>query len=130
MASRKKAKTKKNSNHGGAPNANAYGAVDARSAKLEQGRAVRGREAGDGDGVDIGISPGAFSVSLEKHLKKLSPATKERMLSHLKEHVELAMKPLVKLVEREGDEHDVHLLKDVGPNMLRTVIECLEDKSS
>ena len=121
MASKKKKEESKT------PNVNGHGEVDARFQHLTTVRKVRRREAGDGEGIDIGIMPGAF-ISIEQHLKTLNPATRARMLTHISHHVDEAMKPLLKLVGREGTEYDVLMIKDVGPNMLRTVIEALEDK--
>jgi hypothetical protein len=122
MASRKKKKEE-----GKAPNINGHGQVDARARALGDMRKSRGRKPGDGGGVDIGIQPGAF-IGLERHLKTLKPATRARMATHIRDHVNEAMKPLLKLVERNGNDHELLLLRDVGPNMLRTVLESLEDK--
>lgn len=111
-------------------NSNARGAVNAKMNILSSGRTVRKREPGDGKGVDIGIAPGAFGANLQSHLDKLPKETHERMLKHISAHVDQALGPIVKLLEREGNENDVRLAKDVGPNMLRTIIEYLEDKRS
>ena len=119
--------SKKKKEEGNNPNPNGHGQVDVRAQALGSMREKRGRAPGDGDGVDIGIQPGAF-IGLERHLKTLKPATRARMASHIRDHVEEAMKPLIKLVERNGNDHELLLLRDVGPNMLRTVLESLEDK--
>lgn len=104
-----------------------HGDVAGRGARLAAMREKRGRAPGDGRGVDIGISPGAF-VALERHLEKLPEQTKRRLLDHVRNHVDEALKPMVKLVEKKGTEHELLLLRDVGPNMLRTVIEFLEEE--
>ena len=110
-----------------APTINDTGAIDLRFEKLASYR--RERKESDGKGPDIHISPGAF-ISVEKHLAELKPDTRKRMLDHIKHHVDEAMKPLIRLVEKNGDDHDMLMLRDVGPNMLRTIIEFLEQESS
>lgn len=129
MAAKKK-KAKKNKGQEKTANPNAEGAVDARLKHLGEARKVRRREPGDGDDVDIGIAPGAFSVSIERHLSSLKPENKDRLLKHMIEHVDAAMKPLRKLVKAKGSDHELMLLNDVGPNMLRTIIEFLEAKEN
>jgi hypothetical protein len=123
MATRKKKKS------AGDPTANKSGAIDERASRLDEGRRGRGRKAGDGKGVDIGISPGAF-VGLERHLKSLSPAAKSKLHGHITKHVGEAMKPLSKLVKAKGTKHEQDLLADVGPNMMRTIIEFLESNTA
>ena len=123
MATRKKKKVV------GDPTTNKSGQVDERSSRLADGRTARGRKAGDGEGVDIGISPGAF-VGLEKHLKSLSPAARLKLHGHITKHVGEAMKPLSKLVKAKGTQYEQDLLADVGPNMMRTIIEFLESNTA
>lgn len=106
------------------------GVVDDHLKLLGERRAVRQRVAGDGKGVDIGIAPGGFHSSLERHLMTLTPATRERLLAHVREHVAEAMKPLRKLIAAKGDDVELRLFDDVGPNCLRTIIEFLEEKNS
>lgn len=109
--------------------ANERGAVRAKAEDLATKRQIRKREIGDGEGVDIGIAPGAFAGAIEKMLVTASPQTRERLRMHICASVDEAMKPLIRLAERETNEAAVRLLQDVGPNMLRTIIECLEDTS-
>lgn len=90
-------------------------------------RKVRRRSEGDGGGVDLGIEPGAYHVTLERYIEDLSADTKKRLLEHVKHHTDEALKPLVRLMERAGaDEDKIRLFRDIGPNCLRTVIEHLE----
>jgi hypothetical protein len=121
MALKKKKEEGKNSNPNG------HGQVDLRAQSLDVSRQNRGRSPGDGEGVDISIMPGAF-IGLEVHLNTLNSATRARMAAHIREHVDEAMKPLIKLMERNGNDYELLLLKDVGPNMFRTILESLEDK--
>lgn len=126
MASRKKKQEE-----GKAPNPNGHGQVDARMDKLASGRRVRRREPGDGEGVDIGIVPGAFQ-SYESILAKAraKPDTRKRMEDHLRKGIEETMKPVIKLFEREGaSDYQIAMLKDVGPNALRSMLEYFEEKS-
>jgi hypothetical protein len=127
MASRKK----KQPEEGRAPNPNGHGQVDARMDKLSTSRKVRRREPGDGEGIDIGITPGAFQ-SYESILAKAKakPDTRKRMEEHLRKGIEETMKPIIKLFEREGaSEYQMKMLMDVGPNCMRTMLEFFEEKS-
>ena len=86
-------------------------------------RRVRKRQVGDGKGVDIGI--GCLPADVERVLDKLSPDVRARLLAHVRTHVDEAMKPILRALEREHESVD--FFRDVGPNMLRTVIEYLEE---
>lgn len=105
-----------------------HGAVAETVDRLVTGRKARRRKPGDGEGVDIGIA-NCFGITIEEHLSKLSPAERPRMHDHIKSHVDAAMKPLLKLMQRDGaDEADVRFFADIGPNMFRTIIEYFEEK--
>lgn len=91
-------------------------------------RRVRKRRPGDGQGRDVGIAPGAYSVTVAKHIDTLADETRKRLLDHVRAHVDEALKPLIRLMERAGcSEHEIDMFRDVGPNALRTVIEHLEE---
>lgn len=127
MATKKKKKVE-----GKSANPNGKGQVDVRMEKLANGRNVRRRKPKDGEGVDVGIRPGAF-ISYESVLKKArdKPETRKRMESHLRNGIEDTLKPIIKLFEREGaSEYQIAMLKDVGPNALRSMLEFFEEKNS
>jgi hypothetical protein len=106
--------------------AHEHAAVAAQLEGLVQKRRVRRRQAGDGQGVDIGL--GCLGARFEKILDKLPGETRARMLDHIHLHVDEAMKPILRVVERAGHVEDANYLRDVGPNMLRTIMEYLEQK--
>ena len=106
----------------------AHAAVAAKVDDLVKRRKARHRHEGDGQGIDIGI--GSLGTRLEATLDKLSKDTKARMLVHVREHVDEAMKPILRAVERDHDQEEVAFLHDVGPQMLRTIIEYLEEQST
>jgi hypothetical protein len=109
--------------------ASSRGAVAAHGNELQAKRAVRRRKVGDGQGVDISIAGGYFGTGLEGHLEKLSKAAKKKLLDHVQLHVDEALKPMVKLVTAKGTDIELELLKSVGPNLFRTIIEYLEDET-
>lgn len=91
-------------------------------------RRARNRQPGDGQGRDVGIAPGGYSVTVAKHIDALADETRQRLLQHVRGHVDEALKPLVRLMERAGcSEYEIHLFRDVGPNAMRTLIEHLEE---
>lgn len=102
--------------------------VDSQLSDLRDKRAVRKRAPGDKKGVDVSIRPGAF-FSLEKHLKTLPENTRKKFLNHIQENVSRAMLPINKLVKKKGTQVEADLVADVGPNMLRTIIEFLEEET-
>jgi hypothetical protein len=104
-----------------------HGAVAAQFDDLTMKRKVRRRKDGDGLGPDVGI--GLVGSRLEKILDKLPKETKARMLEHIRLHVDEAMKPILRAIERTGDDYELEFIRGVGPNMLRTFIEYLEDKT-
>ena len=91
-------------------------------------RKTRRRQEGDGGGVDVSISSGYFGTRLEKKFDEMSPETRSRLLKFIRGHVEAAIGPLVRLFERDGQAEDARYIHDVGPNMLRTIIEDLEGR--
>lgn len=105
------------------------GDVKGKAEDLADKRAVRGREPGDGRGPDVGIAPGAaFANGLKRALDSLSEDERQRMLEHVRDNTEAAMRPVVRAISRAGgSDYDVRLFRDVGPNMLRTVMEYLEE---
>lgn len=107
-----------------------HGAVAQTADKLEKGRKARRRRVGDGKGVDIGIA-NTFGTMLEHHLSSITdPQTRRRLHDHIRDHVDAAMKPLIKIMKRDGaKDEDVDLFQDLGPNMFRTVIEYFEEKN-
>ena len=105
----------------------ARGAVAAQFDDLTAKRRVRRRKDGDGQGPDIGI--GLVGTRLEKILDKLPKETKARMLDHIRLHVDEAMKPILRTIERAGDDYELEFIRSVGPNMFRTFIEYLEDET-
>ena len=105
-----------------------HAAVAAKLDDLAKKRKARHRHEGDGQGVDISI--GSLGTRLEATLDKLSKDTKARMLVHVREHVDEAMKPILRAVERDHNQDEVNFLHDVGPQMLRTIIEYLEEQSA
>ena len=115
---RKKRVTKKSSSRG---------AVAEKFNDLVTRRKVRRRVDGDGKGPDIGI--GLVGTRLETILGTLNKPTKTRMLEHIRHHVDEAMKPILKAIEKAGDDEELEYIRGVGPNMLRTFIEFLEDES-
>lgn len=83
---------------------------------------------GTDDGtLDVGIENGYFGTKLSKSISRLKPATKKKLAEHVRKHVDLAMGPLIKLALRDHDEFEADYLRQVGPNMLRTIIEALEE---
>lgn len=128
MATRKKRKKKTSAAQGGAgskPEAR-DGAVDAKMSSMAASRAARHREAGDGLGVDPGIMPGAF-VALEPYMDKMPKVLRDRTREHVIEHAKAALKPVLRWMMKNGaSEQDMDLVENVGPNMLRTIIEKLE----
>ena len=53
------------------------------------------------------------------------------MESHIRSGIEDTLKPIIKLFEREGaSEYQIAMLKDVGPNALRSMLEFFEEKNS
>lgn len=103
------------------------GAVAEEFDSLKTRRQVRRRKDGDGLGPDVGI--GLVGARLEKILNKLPKDTKARMLAHIRLHVDEAMKPILRTIERTGDDYELEFIRGVGPNMLRTFIEYLEDET-
>jgi hypothetical protein len=104
------------------------GAVDEITGKLAAARERSGRTPGDGQGLDIAIAPGGF-YSLRRLLDPLPSPIKVRLRDHIRDHADEAMKPILRLMAKSGaDEHHVSLIRDVGPNALRTIIEYLEDE--
>ena len=122
------ARKKTGKDSGSMQTVHSHGAVALKAEALENKR--EGRKTGDGQGVDPSISPGAFGTTLQKTLTKLSPDTQKRMLTHIRNSVDEAMRPIVKLLGRDATDYDVALFKDVGPNMLRTVMEFLEERDN
>jgi hypothetical protein len=104
-----------------------HGAVAETATRLGHGREARRRKAGDGGGVDIGIA-NTFGTTLEHHLDSVTdPQTRARLHDHIRTHVEAAMRPLIKIMRRNGAKNDdVEFFADVGPNMFRTIIEYFE----
>lgn len=105
-----------------------HAAVAASFDDLVKKRRARHRQANDGQGVDISI--GSLGARLEATLDKLSKDTKARMLVHVRTHVDEAMKPILRAVERDHGADEVNFLRDVGPQMLRTIMEYLEEQST
>jgi hypothetical protein len=122
--------TRRNKSVRKAKPAYSHGAIAETADRLERGRGARRRKQGDGKGVDIGIA-NTFGITLEHHLESVKdPQTRERLHAHIREHVDAAMKPLTKIMKRNGaKQSDIDLFSDIGPNMFRTIIEYFEDKN-
>lgn len=125
MATRKKksARSKKKT-------AYSHGAVKETADRLTKGRLARRREPGDGQGVDVGIA-NTFGITLEGHLDSVtSPDTRRRLHDHVRLHVDEAMKPLLKIMQRNGaSDYDMKFAHDIVPNMFRTIIEYFEEEN-
>lgn len=104
-----------------------HGAVAAKFDDMKMKRGRRFRKPGDGEGCDVGL--GIVGRDLEKLLDALPRATRLRMASHINEHAQEALKPILRVIERTGNMSEVEFMSDVGGNMLRTLVEFLEDES-
>lgn len=95
-------------------------------ASLVAKRKIRRRQPGDGLGEDVGI--GVVDLRLEKALNTLTDGQRTRMRDHVRDHAQEALKPILRLLELQKMPEEIALLTDVGPNMLRTIVEFLEEK--
>lgn len=72
---------------------------------------------------------GIVGSRLEKILDNLNKPTKNKLLEHIRHHTDEAVRPILKIVEKAGDDTELKYLRSVAPNMLRTIMEFLEDES-